>query len=302
METGNPKLGVRDGALVALAALLLAGCPTGPSEVWCGNLAVKEAFVIPTAGSPVEQDFPVEARCIPLVSCNEKESVLAFAPDGSCNVRVTPDEYGEFIVLPDSRCETKRRRLGGESREVSFTKGGRVKRTEERFDLDIDWDVVIHPASDSNSRIGATQKWTTQGASLGTPETVDPKLACEPSKPPGGPEDFSSLVGCTEADFVVRTEASAERVVRFGNELGASYAPRCLSIAVGQAVVFEGPFNSYHMAPGLPASISTGAPYNPIGNVFGNTRVEYTFPRAGDFIYSNAPNAARGMTGLIRVR
>jgi hypothetical protein len=56
------------------------------------------------------------------------------------------------------------------------------------------------------------------------------------------------------------------------------------------------------MAPGLPASIATGAPYNPITHVFVIDRKDFTFPRAGDYIYSNGANAAAGMTGMIRVR
>jgi plastocyanin len=109
-------------------------------------------------------------------------------------------------------------------------------------------------------------------------------------------------VGCSPGDFAVRTDASAERIVRFGNELGAQYSPGCMTIAPGQSVTFEGPFSTYSMGPGIPESLSAGAPYNPITNVFGNQRVSFTFPRTGDFIFSNRPNAAQGMKGMIRVR
>jgi plastocyanin len=67
-------------------------------------------------------------------------------------------------------------------------------------------------------------------------------------------------------------------------------------------VAFEGPFSTYQLSPGLPESISAGAPFNPMSNVVFNTRASFTYPRTGDFLYSNRPNAAQGMRGLIRVR
>jgi plastocyanin len=305
METTKPGSTVlRLAAVGVLVPLLGAGCPlTDPDlSVWCGSLAVHEAFTIPTA-RPVEQDFPPEQRCTTLVECGGTTKALVLDADGRCTVLVDFPTPEQGTVLPGSRCESGRNRIGGMSRDLGIASGGTVTLRDGGIEADIDWEVVISYATSEHTRVGATQHYTLRnGAKSADPGKQDTELACRDPGPPPGPEDFSSVVGCASEDFVVRTEANAERVVRFGNELGARYAPRCLSIAVGQAVRFEGPFSTYSMSPRLPESLAIGAPYNPITYVMFNTSAEFSFPRAGDYIYSNSPNASRGMTGLIRVR
>jgi plastocyanin len=300
METTNSRSKVRCRAVAgALVALLLVGCEP-EVRVWCGTLAVHEEFVIPTA-SPVQQDFPEEARCVSLVSCGGTEHALVLDQDGRCIVQVDLSNPEQGVVRAGGQCESSRNRIGGPTRELGTATEGTVVLRGGQLDANIDWGVEI--LSSDISRVGATQQWkfsnSSESEDLGK---LDPAEVCKPPVPPTRPEDFSAVVGCAPGDFAVRTEASAERVVRFGNALGAQYSPRCMTIEVGQSVTFEGPFSTYSMGPGIPESLSAGAPYNPITNVFGNQRVSFTFPRAGDFIFSNRPNAAQGMKGLIRVR
>jgi plastocyanin len=305
METAKPGSKVlRLVALGVLVPLMGTGCPVTDPEmsVWCGTLAVHEDFTIPTA-SPIGQDFPPEQRCVTLVACGGTAKGLVLDADGKCTVLVDFPTPEQGTVLPGSHCESGRNRIGGQSRDLGVTTGGTVTVQDGVLKAAIDWEVLIHPASYEHARIGATQRYAFEnGAKSGDPGRQDSERACREPGPPPGPEDFSSVVGCAAEDFVVRTDAGEERVVRFGNELGARYSPRCMSIAVGQSVRFEGPFNTYKMSPGLPESLAIGSPYNPITYVMFNSSAEFTFPRAGDYIYSNSPNAAQGMTGLIRVR
>ncbi len=288
-------------AVGLLAMLPLTGCPlTGKDDelVRCGSLSVRETFHVPTT-SPVEQELPGGERCTSLVACEGTEFSLALAPDGSCTVRVNFSSPEEGTIIPGGRCETRRNRIGGETRDVGTALGGTVTRRGGRLEADIDWEVVIHHAG--IVRVGATQHWTLRDT--GNPSgQQEPVGECRRPEPALEPEDFSAAVGCGPADFVVRTGEGDERVVRFGGALGAQYAPRCLAIAPGQTVAFEGPFSTYQLSPGLPESISAGAPFNPMSNVVFNTRASFTYPRTGDFLYSNRPNAAQGMRGLIRVR
>lgn len=305
METTKPVSTVLRLALVGvLVPLLGAGCPlTDPNQsVWCGSLAVGETFTVPTA-RPVDQDFPPEQRCTTLVECGGTTKALVLDADGRCTVLVDFPTPEQGTVLPGGRCESGRNRIGGMSQDFGIASGGSVTLRDGVLEADIDWEVLIRYATPEHVRVGATQHYTLRsGTKSADPGKQETEVACKEHGPPPEPEDFSSVVGCAPEDFEVRTEANAERVVRFGNALGASYSPRCLSIAVGQAVRFEGPFNTYNLSPGLPESLAIGAPYNPITYVMFNTSAEFTFPRAGDYIYSNSRNASAGMTGLIRVR
>jgi hypothetical protein len=295
---------MRLAAVGFLVSLLGTGCPLPDPEmtVWCGNLAVHEDFTIPTAGT-TGQDFPPEQRCTTLVACGGTSKALVLDKDGKCTVLVDFPTPEQGTVMPGGRCQSWRNRIGGQSQDLGVATGGTVTVRDGKLEADIDWEVEIRYPTTEHTRVGATQHYTLRnGEKSGDSGTQDSELACRDPGPPPGPEDFSSVVGCAKEDFVDRTEDNAERVVRFGNELGARYSPRCLSIAVGQSVVFEGPFATYSMGPGVPEHLTIGSPYNPINNVFFNTRTAFTFPRAGDYIYSNRPNAAQGMTGLVRVR
>lgn len=288
----------------ALAPMLSGGCPSSAQEgqhpVWCASLDVHEKFFVPSSGG-VEQDFPQEQRCMPLVECGGTQRALLFDPDGRCTVLVDFTTPEEGTVRPGTRCESSHSRIGGASRDIGYTTGGTMTLRNGVLEASIDWDVEMHTSD--VARLGAVQHYAVRNGVL-TLETrkLDPAVACQEPEPKPGPEDFSEVVGCAREDFVDATVAEAERVVRFGNELGNRYSPRCLSIAVGQTVSFQGPFQTYGLQPGVPASIATGAPLTPITYVFFSDRKDFTFTQAGDFIFSNAPNAAAGMTGMIRVR
>ena len=302
MKTLNLLGGAARAGAGLLAALVLGACPqTGMPELWCGTLAVHEKFFVPSAGG-VDQDFATEQRCVPLVRCTDTQVALVLDPqEGQCTVLVDFPGLTEGTVLPGSHCTTSRNRLGGTSRDLGTTTGGTLSLSGEQLVADIDWDMELRTGE--FTRLGAVQHYALRnGIRSFEPTKQDTEEACKKPEPAGEPEDFSSLVGCAPEDFADRTDESAERTVRFGNELGAQYSPRCMSISVGQKIALEGPFNTYSLSPGLPASIATGAPYPPFAYVFGGAHSEFTFPRAGDYIFSNPPNAERGMKGLIRVR
>lgn len=300
MRSVRVKLLVTVGAL---APMLSGGCPASSEsshQVWCASLDVHEQFFVPSSGG-VEQDFPQEQRCMALVECGGTERALMIDPDDRCTLRVdfaTPDQG---TIRAGTRCESGRDRIGGTSRDIGYTTGGTVTLLNGVLEASVDWDVEIRTSD--VTRLGAVQKYAIRNG-FKSPELrkLDPEGVCREPEPQPGPEDFSEVVGCAPEDFVDATAAGAERVVRFGNELGNRYSPRCLSIAAGQTVTFQGPFNTYGLTPGLPSSIATGAPFTPITYVFFSDSKDFTFTLAGDFIYSNAPNAALGMTGMIRVR
>jgi plastocyanin len=118
--------------------------------------------------------------------------------------------------------------------------------------------------------------------------------------------DAGVFNGCTEAMFVDRTGAAAERIVAFAGARMSGpfdYAPRCITIAAGQSVTFEGSLTAHPLAPGTsPAEMTAGSPANPISRVDTGNSTVVRFPAAGVFPYFCEYHYAAGMAGVVRVR
>lgn len=127
------------------------------------------------------------------------------------------------------------------------------------------------------------------------------------SPTPSSSMDFN---GCTDSAFVDRTAAGASRVVGFAGIGGSTtfgYAPKCMTIAVGQTVTFMGAssFGVHPLAPGTsPSNATAGSPNNPIPRLSDGsmTMTTVTFPAAGTFPYLCQAHFQAGMVGVIRVR
>lgn len=116
-------------------------------------------------------------------------------------------------------------------------------------------------------------------------------------------DDYSTAVGCTAATIDDRSaERPIESTVLFGGASGERDSPKCLQIAVGQAVTFKGPFDTYVLNSGTPGATQAGSQPNPVVFRPAGTEGAFTFSEPGDFLYhcSNQPDAE--MMGLIRAR
>ncbi len=85
-------------------------------------------------------------------------------------------------------------------------------------------------------------------------------------------------------------------VVDFGGTLGNAYAPKCLKVAKGTTVTFNGAFGTHPLAQGC-------GPAATITNGSGATKA-ITFDNAGTFGYyctSHGQSAGSGMAGSIEV-
>jgi plastocyanin len=107
---------------------------------------------------------------------------------------------------------------------------------------------------------------------------------------PGG----DAICGCTEAtaeDLTAQTSVT----VNFGGPLGNSYAPKCVVIAAGTSVSFEGDFAVH------PLSATSGAG-NPITSTASGTTAAVTFAQPGAFGYQCDVHVAGGMCGAVYVQ
>lgn len=129
-------------------------------------------------------------------------------------------------------------------------------------------------------------------------ETFYPGIARSCMEPPSAPppiEDWSSLASCQT--IAVRNGPVVERKVSVG-ESGPE--PRCLEIAVGQSVVFEGDFAKWGARPGIAGNPNSGAAANPMHFLMGGTSATFPYPRPGDYLYYVL--APGNPVGLVRVR
>ena len=113
-----------------------------------------------------------------------------------------------------------------------------------------------------------------------------------------------ALHDCT--DYVDRTAPGDDRMISFYS--GVAYAPKCMTIAVGQSATWSGDFDMHPLAPGVaPDRIDDdppGAPDSPIAKLDhgGQTSVTYgPFTAAGDYPYYCSVHFLFGMIGVVRV-
>lgn len=119
-----------------------------------------------------------------------------------------------------------------------------------------------------------------------------------------------ALNGCTTNGYTDRTATTASRTVFFGgggDSPGLGYSPRCMVIAAGQTVRFDGAgtgtFSAHPLLPGPVSGTDAGTlPTNPIVRTdTGTAPVDFTFATAGVYPY-HCEYHQPGMAGVIVVR
>lgn len=139
---------------------------------------------------------------------------------------------------------------------------------------------------------GAEDGSTTSHTSTGTASTST-----------GGTEDIPDFNGCTTPDYVDGSAEGFDRTVLVG-DAGLSFTPKCLRIAAGQSVAFDGSFTAHPIAPGNPEDHQAGSPDSPITATTSGSSVTFTFPSAGTFPYYcmlHGFGDGMGMAGVIHV-
>jgi plastocyanin len=119
----------------------------------------------------------------------------------------------------------------------------------------------------------------------------------------GGAHAVPTLNGCTSADYVDHS-ADVERVITIAGA-GLTYSPKCMIIAAGQVVRFQGSLTAHPLSPGNPEDPEAGSADNPIAPTSTGQSIEVTFPAAGTYPYHctlHAFGAGQGMAGSIHVR
>jgi plastocyanin len=129
----------------------------------------------------------------------------------------------------------------------------------------------------------------------------DPALpdAAFDAAPVDAPADASDLVnGCTPAMAVDLTDPGASRSIQISDDF---YTPRCLRIAVGQSVTWNGDLDRHPLAPGiLRPSMVEVQPGSPIPMVSTGLSAMATFPDAGLWAFY-CPLHPPGMAGVVYV-
>jgi|GEM_PF-3598334 len=109
-----------------------------------------------------------------------------------------------------------------------------------------------------------------------------------------------TLNDCAPADYVDRSDAAAERVVRPRGSTG--YTPRCVIVRAGQSLTFEMDFTAHPLVPGVPHGPTAGATTpNLIPRTTTGASVVVAFPGAGNFPFYCNTHGHVGMAGVVRV-
>lgn len=193
---------------------------------------------------------------------------------------------GSYAFIPGAWCDSTSH--GKTIRELS--QGGTFRRTKGGKHLE-------------GTRVAELQRVPTDGAySTMTSEFsadtyhAGASSACTTAKLTPPPlEEFADVVGCTT--FIDRHLPVNDRTIALA---GGAFDLRCLQIAAGQKVTFEGDFGKYGLRPGTPENSSAGSAANPLFYVLGGTSVTLEYPRPGDYpFHALAPGKP---VGMVRVR
>lgn len=135
----------------------------------------------------------------------------------------------------------------------------------------------------------------------------EPSMAGAPAGVAGAPETEdgpAELNGCKASAYEDASAKEAERVVQIGAD-GLVFTPRCITIAIGQTVTFEGSLAAHPLAPGNASDTAAGSPGNPIVQTRSGSSVEFTFDSAGTYPYFcelHGFGDGKGMSGAVFVR
>ena len=128
--------------------------------------------------------------------------------------------------------------------------------------------------------------------------------AVDEAPPTGEGDTAEAFNGCAPEDYVDSSDPSADRVIAIAAS-GLTYTPKCMIIAPGQSVRWEGSLSAHPLAPGNPEDARAGSPDNPIQGTDTGRSVTFSFPAAGTFPYHctlHAFGTGQGMAGAIQVR
>ena len=117
-------------------------------------------------------------------------------------------------------------------------------------------------------------------------------------------EAIPELNGCTEGAYEDRSAEGDERVIAIA-AAGLTFTPKCMVIAAGQRVRWEGSLAAHPLAAGNPDDREAGTAESPIESSATGRSVEFAFEKPGTFPYYCTLHAfgnGRGMAGVIHVR
>lgn len=126
----------------------------------------------------------------------------------------------------------------------------------------------------------------------------------EPTAGSGSGDEIPTLNGCAESAYVDQSAEDGARIVQIASA-GLVFTPRCLLIAAGQSVTFEGSLAAHPIAPGNANDDTAGSPDNPIQPTSSGRSVSFAFPEPGTYPYFcelHGFGDGSGMSGTIHVR
>jgi len=153
-------------------------------------------------------------------------------------------------------------------------------------------------AGSSSSEGGASGEGPEAQAGTGTDGAGQAGAGEEPAN------SIPDLNGCTTADYDDQSATEAPRVIQIAVS-GLDFSPRCLTIAAGQTVRFEGSLSAHPLAPGNPNNAHAGSPDSPIQATSSGSSVEFTFADSGTFPYFcelHSFGNGEGMAGVVHVK
>ena len=114
--------------------------------------------------------------------------------------------------------------------------------------------------------------------------------------------EAGAVNGCAPGAFVEAAEAMP--TIFIGRD-GLVFTPKCLTVAQGTTVRWEGSLTAHPIAPGNSDDPLAGSPSNPITQTRSGNSVEFTFAIPGTFAYYcelHSFGAGSGMAGAVFVR
>lgn len=269
---------------IGMCAIALAGCSSSDDSKdgeFVGSCT--RTRTIYTSGASKGFTLPPEtsAGCAwDVVGCKDGLAVTTLA---GCVVWSAPDANrqklapGYWCELTSAKGPERYTVLDGSFEIADGKLSGKIHYSRSWIDAGVAYYEEFTDEASGLSRAGAPPKTTTCAAA---------------SNARPAPDDYSALAGCVT--LAVRTDPAADRTVTIATPI----EPKCMRVAPGQTVVFQGPWT---LVTGTPTDPNAGSAANPIPNVLpsGTTRVEVTFPRLGDYLYYATDTHQQGM---IRVR
>jgi len=121
---------------------------------------------------------------------------------------------------------------------------------------------------------------------------------------PASEPKLEALNGCGPDDYEDRSADGDERVIAIAQQ-GLTYTPKCMIVAAGQRVRWEGNLSAHPLAPGQPNDRAAGTPDNPIEPKASGSVAEFAFDETGTFPYHctlHAFGSGQGRAGFVHVR